>query len=129
MLKGSEMKKILLVDDEEDFCYFTKANLEATGDFDVSVCCDSTEATNMAKRQKPDIILLDIVMPGLSGIEIVEELKHNNITRNIPTIFLTALVSEAETKSSQSFIGGRYFISKPVEIRRLEFLINRLLDA
>jgi len=82
------MKKILLVDDEEDFCYFTKGNLEVIGDFDVSVCCDSREATSIAKQQKPDIILLDIMMPGLSGIEIAEELKSDGVTGNIPVIFL-----------------------------------------
>jgi len=88
LLKGYEMKKILLVDDEEDFCYFTKGNLEVIGDFDVSVCCDSREATSIAKQQKPDIILLDIMMPGLSGIEIAEELKSDGVTGNIPVIFL-----------------------------------------
>jgi len=122
-------RRILVVDDEEDFCDLVKTALETADDFEVSVCCNSVEAVERVRELQPDLILLDIMMPRVSGSEIAEELKSNGDTQDIPIIFLTALVTEEETKRSHSLIAGRYFISKPVELHRLVFLINKLLDS
>jgi CheY-like chemotaxis protein len=121
------MKKILIIDDEEDFCYFTKANIEARGGVEVAICCDSRNAVRKVREERPDMILLDVMMPGVSGPEIAEELEDDVSTRNIPVVFATALVTGEETRRTNSAIGGRHFISKPVEINRLMFLMNKLL--
>ena len=123
------MRRILIVDDERDFCDFVKIALEAADHFEVSVCSNSVEAVEQVRKLRPDLILLDIMMPGVGGSQIADELRNNSDTQDIPFVFLTALVTEEETKRNQSVIGGRYFISKPVEMKRLVFLINRLLDS
>jgi CheY-like chemotaxis protein len=120
------MKKILLVDDEEDFCYFTKKSLEATGNFEVSVCSDSREAVAKAVEVRPDLVLLDIMMPHKDGTAIAAELKKNKDTENIPVVFLTALVSAQETEKRRNVIGEKYFVSKPVKIGELINVINKL---
>jgi len=117
-------RRILIIDDEEDFCYFVKMNLEATAGFEVSVCCDSTEAVRQARKQQPDLILLDIMMPGMSGSDVAEELKNHSDTCDIPIVFSTALVKEEEIEEKNGVIGGRHFIAKPVKISELIDTIN-----
>lgn len=118
-------RKILLIDDEKDFCYFIKKGLEATGDFEVSVCCDSTGAIGQAKEVQPDLILLDIMMPEVSGSDIAAELKGNWDTQRIPIVFLTALVTKRETEERKGVIGGDYFVAKPVKMNELTGIMNR----
>ena len=120
------MKRILLVDDEEDFGFFVKKNLEGRGEFTVEVCNDSLHAFEIAKQLKPDLILLDILMPAKSGPVIAEELKNDAATKKIPFIFLTAVVQRSETENSNNCIGGEYFIAKPVKVDELANIINRL---
>jgi len=122
-----EKRRILIIDDEEDFCYLIKMGLEAMGDFEVSVCCDGREAVQLVKKQQPDLILLDIMMPGLCGSEIAEEIRNNEDTQDIEIVFLTALVRKGEMEESKNVIGGRYFIAKPVEMNSLINTINRIL--
>jgi len=76
-----EKRRILIIDDEEDFCYLIKMSLEAMGDFEVLVCCNGREAVQLVKKQQPDLILLDIMMPGLCGSEIAEEIRNNEILK------------------------------------------------
>jgi CheY-like chemotaxis protein len=122
-----EKRKVVIVDDERDFCYFIKMNLEATGDFEVSVCCDSTEAVGHVKKLHPDLVLLDILMPGLSGPEIAEELGDKVDTREIPVVFLTAVATEEDTEERDNVIGGNYVVAKPVKITKLRDVINKAL--
>jgi len=122
-----EKKRILIIDDEEDFCYLIKMSLEAMGDFEVLVCCNGREAVQLVKKQQPDLILLDIMMPGLCGSEIAEEIRNNEDTQDIEIVFLTALVRKGEMEESKNVIGGRYFIAKPVEMNSLINTINRIL--
>jgi len=122
-----EKRRILIIDDEEDFCYLIKMGLEAMGDFEVSVCCDGREAVQLVKKKHPDLILLDIMMPGLCGSEIAEEIGNNEDTQDIEIVFLTVLVRKREIKESKNVIGGRYFIAKPVEMNSLINTINRIL--
>ena len=107
----AEEKKILIIDDEEDFCSFVKMNLEAMGGFQVSTCSDSRMAIRQVRMQRPDLILLDIMMPGRDGSGIAAELKADKDTQDIPIIFLTALVSEEDTERSDGFIEGRFFLA------------------
>ena len=120
------MKKVLVIDDEENFCYFVKKNLEAAGNFEVSVCNDSREAMKEVREVRPDVILLDILMPRKDGTAIAIELKESKDTKDIPFVFLTALVSEQETEKHENVIGETHFVSKPVKIEELISIINKL---
>ncbi|HDH00774.1 MAG TPA: response regulator, partial [Nitrospirae bacterium] len=92
----SDRKRILLIDDEKDFCFFMGRNLEQTGEFEVMTASQGREGINLAREKNPDLILLDINMPQMSGPEIAEILFHDQRTKHIPVIFLTAVVTREE---------------------------------
>lgn len=123
------MKSILIIDDEEDFCFFLKQNLEATGSFEVYTSPNGEQGLELAKKITPDLILLDIMLPGMDGADVAAALKEDQATKDIPVVFLTAIVKEAEIKSSQGVIAGWHYIAKPVEITKLLTLINRLIPS
>jgi len=123
-----EKKKILLIDDEEDFCFFVRQNLEQTGEFEVITANRGVEGINLAREKKPDLILLDIVMPRLNGPDVAEILENDPKTKEIPLIFLTAVVTKEEIGArSIKEIGGRLFIAKPVDTERLVSSIKTVL--
>jgi CheY-like chemotaxis protein len=119
-------KKILIIDDEEDFCFFVKGNLENTGEFDVLVTSSGKEGLKLARREKPDLILLDINMPEMSGDEVAEILSDRPETKEIPVVFLTALVTKGEVESMAS-IGKRNYIAKPITTKELVTIIKKIL--
>jgi len=122
------MKKILLVDDEENICFFTKKNLEESGDFRVEVCSDSEKAMSAAKRLKPDVIILDIMMPGISGVELAMKLRSDKSTRHIPCIFLSGLLKEEGVEKYKQLAGDSHIISKPVKTGELIDIINEVVS-
>jgi DNA-binding response OmpR family regulator len=115
-------KKVLLIDDEKDFCYSVKRNLERTYEFEVYTANEVQEGIGTAKKEKPDIILLDIVMPNLCGPEIADLLTGDPETKRIPIVFLSTEVTGRE-------IGGHDFIAKPVDtddlITAIKLVLNR----
>ncbi|MFA6610218.1 MAG: response regulator [Candidatus Omnitrophota bacterium] len=124
------MKKIMMVDDDKDLCFFLKKNLEKDKDMQVTVCSESRDAVKMIKETRPDVVLLDIMMPGKSGIDIASELRNGKDTKNIPIIFLTAIIKEEEIEKHKNLIGEGYYISKPVEVEDLIKAINKVtVDA
>lgn len=122
------MKKILIVDDEADFCFFLKKNLEVRGEYDVLICTDGREAFPAIKKHQPDLVILDILQPFITGGEIAEKMKVDPATADIPFIFLTAVVKEAETTAHEGLIGGHYFIAKPVQAEKLIEVIDKVLQ-
>lgn len=119
---------ILVVDDEESFTYFVRLNLETgtSHDFKVSTANRGEEALKTAKTLQPDLILLDIMMPDMSGEDVAEALLLDDRTKNIPIIFVTALVQKEEVKKKAGLMGGREFIAKPVG---KEELIGRIKET
>lgn len=121
-------KRILIVDDERDFCRMVKFNLERTKQYEVLFATAGKSGIEIARSKKPDLILLDIRMPGKSGGEIAEELLDDPLTSTIPIIFLTALVKKDEVAKQSGYISGRPFIAKPVTaqdlIKRIEEEMN-----
>jgi len=117
-------KRILIIDDEKDFCRVVKLNLERTKHYEVLFATDGRSGMEIARKQSPDLILLDIRMPKMSGGEIAEELLDDPSTGNIPIIFLTALVKKDEVAKQSGYISGHPFIAKPVTaqdlIKRIE---------
>ena len=125
-----ERKKILLIDDEKDFCFFVRQNLEHTGEFEVITVNRGEEGINLAREKKPDLILLDVVMPKMMGEDVAAALTNGPETKNIPLVFLTAQVTKDEIGvESIKGIGGYLFISKPVDTERLVSSISAMLGS
>lgn len=122
-----EKTRILIIDDEEDFCYFVKLNLEKTQEFEVLATTDAREGINLARMQKPDLVLLDICMPVMDGSEVASHLLEDERTKNIPIVFLTALVQKDEIKDESALIAGRIFIAKPIMPGELAAKIKEVL--
>lgn len=120
-------KRILLIDDEKDFCFFVKNNLEQTKKFKVDYATDPEKGLRRAKRRFPDLILLDILMPKKDGFKILEELKKNEKTISIPVIMLTAL-GEDETKIKAAAQYCEDYITKPVNQDLLKTKIDNVFD-
>jgi CheY-like chemotaxis protein len=120
-----DKKKILIIDDEEDFTKLVKMNLEGTGEYEVRTENKGKFGLAVAKEFKPDLILLDVMMPGKDGCEVRYELKNEQETKDIPVVFLTAVVSSKDTEKNNGLIGGNLFIAKPVDIKKLIEVIKK----
>ncbi len=129
----NKLTRILLIDDEEDFCFFVKGNLEASGLFKVLAVNSGAEGLESARRTLPDLILLDMVMPDMSGDEVALELTQDSVLKEIPVIFLTAIVTREDTGNKNfSRIGGRYFVAKPIDteglIKAIQYVLHHKSD-
>src|SRR5438132_8569108 len=100
-----EKKRILIVDDEAGFTRLLKLTLERTGEYTVQEENDGTKAHETARRFRPDLILLDIVMPKIDGGDVASQLRADPMMKRTPIVFLTAIVSKQETQSG-GLIGG-----------------------
>jgi two-component system alkaline phosphatase synthesis response regulator PhoP len=123
-------KKILLVDDDYDFTVSVKTVLEASG-FQVVTASSGEEGLEKVGAERPDLIVLDVMMPGMNGWEVCETLKDSEDTRKIPVIMLTAVASHVKD-TSFSHASGRQteaedYIPKPVEPERLLRSVRSLL--
>jgi DNA-binding response OmpR family regulator len=118
-------KKILIVDDEMTFGQLIKLNLEETEQYEVRVETQGIRAIDTARDFQPDLILLDIVMPDVDGGEIAHLIKADKLLKDIPIIFLTALVQDKEVDSKGGMIGGHPFVAKPVSTDELIDIINK----
>jgi len=121
----SAKKRILIVDDEPSVTRNLKLNLEASGGYEVHTENAATNALVVARNFHPDLILLDVVMPGLDGGDLAAQLAADPLLRDIPVIFLTALVANAETDGSEVASGASLFLAKPVDIATLIDVIER----
>jgi CheY-like chemotaxis protein len=97
--------------------------------YSVIKATNGKDAIALAKSQHPDIIILDIIMPGMDGGEVAEELKENPLTENIPVILLTAMLSKAEEKKYDSMIGGHITLAKPLDTEKLLEQMKMLLGS
>lgn len=124
-----EKKKILIVDDEEHFGKMVKLNLEGTGRYAVRVETQGKQAFAAAKVFKPDLILLDVIMPDADGGEVAQQIKTDKDLNNTPIVFLTAIVKKNEIAYRDGSACGYPFIAKPVTVKelinRIEKTINR----
>ncbi len=105
-------KNVLVIDDEKDFANLLKKQLEKE-DYNVKVQNTGQKGLDYAKKNKPDIILLDIMMPKMSGWEVCSKLKDDEDTKNIPVIFLTARTDDVSR--SMGMKGADEYIEKPVD--------------
>jgi len=123
---ADDMRTILLVDDEEGFCELVKENLELRSNFEVVVANDGMSGITIAKRIKPALILLDIKMPGLNGLEVLRRLKKDPATVAIPVVILSALTDD-QSKVDASQLFDESYITKPVKFEELQNRIEEVL--
>ena len=116
-------KRVLIIDDEKGFTAMLSLNLESLGSYEIRVENDARQAVSTALQFRPDLILLDIIMPHLEGPDIANQLKENPALRNVPVIFLTATVTDDEVTAQQGHIGGHAFVAKP---SRLSVLLESM---
>lgn len=121
------VRRILVVDDEVGFTKLLKMNLEKTGQYEVLVENESTNALNAAHGFLPDLVLLDIVMPGMDGGDVAAQMQDDHMLRDVPVIMMTALVSQEETsQDAVAQAGAMNVLPKPVN---MEVLLRCLEEA
>jgi CheY-like chemotaxis protein len=120
-------KRILIVDDEVSFTRLLKVNLEARTQHTIEVVNRAHEALPAARKQKPDLILLDVIMPGQDGGELAARFQADAGLHDVPVVFLTATVSRTEAAHQGMKSGGFTFLSKPVSMPDLLACLERYL--
>ncbi len=118
-------RRILLVDDDVPLLEMLKTNLEATGRYTVHAESDPTKAIDAALDFRPDIILMDIVMPEKDGLSLACEMLNDDSLRHIPIIMVTALADELESRAVTR--DGILYLSKPVAMKELLYCIDKHL--
>lgn len=125
MKESSPAKKILIVDDEPDILEFLQYNLKKEG-YEVVTAQDGRQAIDVAEREKPNLILLDIMMPEMDGVETCRQLRTRKEFNDTPIAFLTAR-DEDFSQIAALDVGGDDYITKPIKPRVLMSRINALL--
>jgi DNA-binding response OmpR family regulator len=121
-----ERLKILIIDDEGEFCSLVKTGLETRDNYEVLIATNGKDGYEIARTMKPDLVLLDITMPGIDGFKVLELLKNDRNTVAVPVIMLTAREDvEYKRKASQLFNEG--YLTKPVEFAVLKKTIEDVL--
>ena len=118
-------KKILVVDDEVGMTRMIKRNLEATGRYLVRTENSGQVVIAAVREFQPDMILLDVMMPGTGGDEVAAQLKEDKSLSHIPVVFLSAIVKKEETLPTGGDIGGLTFLAKPVKLDDLIACIEK----
>jgi DNA-binding response OmpR family regulator len=118
-------KKILLVDDEKDLVRSVSFRLEDAG-YEVVVAWDGQEALDKAKKEAPDLIILDLMLPKMNGYKVCGLLKADSRYNRIPIIMFTARAQEADRRMSEE-VGADAYVTKPFEPEILFAKIEELL--
>jgi len=119
------MTRVLVIDDEPPIRLLCRVNLEAEG-MEVLEASDGPTGLEMARNDEPDVILLDVMMPGLDGWQVAEELIEGERTGTIPIIFLTAR-AEARDRARGLDLGGIDYVTKPFNPVELAPLVRELI--
>ncbi|MFH1505101.1 MAG: response regulator [Candidatus Omnitrophota bacterium] len=119
-------KKVMVIDDEKDFLRITKLNLEKTNNYEVLTLSKAKEALPYARSFKPDIILLDMLMPKIGGIEVCEALNDDPLGKDIPIIIVSALDKNVD-KISAFKNGVVGYLVKPAGLDKIVSEIEKVL--
>jgi CheY-like chemotaxis protein len=121
--------RVLLIDDDHDALALLKARLESTGRFHVTTADGGEAGIELARELEPDLIVCDIYMPGLGGAEVAAALAEDDVLRDVPLLFLSALVKPDEVRDHGGRIGGWPMASKeesiPSIVRRMNGLVHQ----
>lgn len=119
----SDTKRILLIDDEPDFVDMIKMRLESN-DYEVIAADNGEDGIRLAQAEKPDLILLDVMMPGIDGFQTLQRLKADGKTWDIPVVMLTAKREMKSIQRAQDISAADYLI-KPCESKDLMAVVRR----
>ncbi len=119
------MNQIIVIEDEPDIQQLIHSILTANG-FEVIRASTGEEGLVLASKLKPDLIILDIVMPGLSGLEVLRLLKSKKTTKNIPVIIVSALNRDVDRKYAEDY-GADAYVPKPFTISEILIEVDKLL--
>ena len=120
-------KKILIVDDEPDVLMLLGERLTKAG-YDVIKASSGKDAIETAGKKLPDLIVLDIAMPGMDGSEVSTVLRSDPKTKSIPILFLTCLFTKQEEKVCGHILGQNFFIAKPYDATELLGEIDKRIN-
>jgi two-component system OmpR family response regulator len=109
-----ELKRVLCIDDDTDILEVVKICLETVGGFEVLTCSTGTEAVETIRNTMPDLVLLDVMMPGMDGPTIIKALQADVVLAPIPVVFMTARIQPREVDEYLSY-GATAVIAKPFD--------------
>ncbi|MGA2090418.1 MAG: response regulator [Endomicrobiales bacterium] len=121
------MKKILIVDDEKNTCLLLSHFLQGQG-FDVSYMHDGQQGLEAVKSQEPDIVILDVAMPGMDGWQLLRVLQSSPRTRLIPVVMCTGQDMIKDIDNAVE-LGARGYITKPFALQRVLDKVNAILHS
>ena len=121
------MKRVLLIDDEEEFTEGVKINLEGSGEYVVDEINDPREAIEHAREHRPDIILLDIIMPDMDGCDVLKQFETDPDLNSVPILVVTAMFSPESAGSVMVDTGDVPMIAKPVSVENLVAAMEELM--
>jgi two-component system OmpR family response regulator len=124
-----EKKRILVVDDRVSDTRFVKLALESTNEYVVREENNAKAAISAAEEFQPQLILLDVMMPGMDGGELAACIQANPKLQAVPIVFLTAAVTKGEVDAGSGWIGGAPFLAKPVLVSEMLACIKRHMSA
>ncbi|MGD2083421.1 MAG: response regulator [Chromatiales bacterium] len=119
------LNRILYVDDEADIREIVQLSLEAVGGFTVSLCASGSSALEAARSFRPDLILLDVMMPGMDGPETLRRLRELPETAQTPVVFMTAKVQAGDLERYRE-LGAAEVVSKPFDPMTLAEQVRRI---
>ncbi|MGM0436728.1 MAG: sporulation transcription factor Spo0A [Bacillota bacterium] len=124
----SEQVEVLLVDDNREFCNLLKDYIENVDEFEVvGLAHNGNEGLEKIEELEPDVLILDLIMPHLDGIGVMEEMNEMSFSKNIKTIVLTAFGQEDITKRVVE-LGADYYIMKPFDLEKLVDRIKQMMN-
>lgn len=120
------MKKVLIVDDEASLRLLISATLE-DNDFEISEAEDGISGLEMARKYLPDLIILDMMMPGITGLEVCQKLKSDPVTSGIKILLLTAKGQQRDRDAAWE-AGVDFFLAKPFSPSKLLIMVNEIVS-
>lgn len=120
------MKKLLIADDEPSLRLLVHATLESD-DYQILEAKDGLEALEMAQREMPDLVILDVQMPGIDGFEVCRRLKSDEKTKGLTVVMLTSK-SQATDREMGATVGANEYFTKPFSPLELMDLVERILS-
>jgi two-component system phosphate regulon response regulator PhoB len=125
-MSKAPVPSILVVDDDPEIVAMLTTRLTKRG-YKVASAPDGARAIELARRERPDVILLDVMMPGKSGWEVARDLKHDPVTEGIKIVMVTAIGAQVNEITSPLYSDAH--VDKPFEFEQLERVIESLLIA
>ena len=120
-------KRILIVDDDVCIVEFMALQLSEKG-YEILTAYNGKEGFFKTRQYKPDLVIQDIIMPGMHGSEMAKKMRLDEATRGIPIIFMTSLLEKVIGKETDNSLGGNPILAKPVLMKELLPVIKKLLD-